>query len=476
MTGRWLMASIQMTFAIMPAAIYWFAGYELAHGTRRSRSARSSRSRPCRRGCSSRSAAAVGSASTSRPRWRCSTGSSSTSTCRSTSSSARTRDARRRARRRALRGRLVPLRRGAVDAARRSTRRSRRGRRTAVVGETGSGKTTLGYLVSRLYERSAGGVTIDGVDIRDLTLRLAGGDGRRRLAGDLPVPRLDPREPPLRQARRDRRGDRGGGAGRADPRADLLAPRGLRHDGRRARLPLLRRREAADRDRPRGPAQPADPRPRRGDLGARHRDRARRAGGARRARRGAARRSRSPTGSRRSATPTRSSCSTAGRSSSAAPTTSCVALGGRFAALLAARRADEDRPEASAGSPPHWREPADHRRQAPPTIVGRPRPRVVDSALCRRVDVQTHVVDHHRLTQLGQHLVHERLAQILGQLLHVRAEDDRRQELARVLGLLGRRLQPALGGGKPAASRRSRCRLRSGVVPRRLRQSRKCSA
>jgi len=43
------------------------------------------------------------------------------------------------------------------------------GSSTAVVGETGSGKTTLGYLVARLYDAGAGRVTIDGVDIRDLT-------------------------------------------------------------------------------------------------------------------------------------------------------------------------------------------------------------------------------------------------------------------------------------------------------------------
>jgi ATP-binding cassette subfamily B protein len=41
------------------------------------------------------------------------------------------------------------------------------GTRTAVVGETGAGKTTLGYLVARLYEPQAGRVTIDGVDVRD---------------------------------------------------------------------------------------------------------------------------------------------------------------------------------------------------------------------------------------------------------------------------------------------------------------------
>jgi ATP-binding cassette, subfamily B, bacterial len=44
------------------------------------------------------------------------------------------------------------------------------GTRTAVVGETGAGKTTLGYLVARLYEPQAGRVTIDGVDIRDVSL------------------------------------------------------------------------------------------------------------------------------------------------------------------------------------------------------------------------------------------------------------------------------------------------------------------
>ena len=33
MTGRWLMASIQMTFAIMPALVYWFAGFSIAQGS-----------------------------------------------------------------------------------------------------------------------------------------------------------------------------------------------------------------------------------------------------------------------------------------------------------------------------------------------------------------------------------------------------------------------------------------------------------
>ncbi len=44
------------------------------------------------------------------------------------------------------------------------------GTRTALVGETGSGKTTLAYLVARLYEPQRGAVSIDDVDIRDVTL------------------------------------------------------------------------------------------------------------------------------------------------------------------------------------------------------------------------------------------------------------------------------------------------------------------
>jgi ATP-binding cassette, subfamily B, bacterial len=44
------------------------------------------------------------------------------------------------------------------------------GRTLALVGETGSGKTTLAALISRLYDPTSGTVSIDGIDIRDLRL------------------------------------------------------------------------------------------------------------------------------------------------------------------------------------------------------------------------------------------------------------------------------------------------------------------
>jgi ATP-binding cassette subfamily B protein len=45
------------------------------------------------------------------------------------------------------------------------------GETVALVGLTGSGKTTLAMLVPRLYDVSKGCVRIDGVDVRDVTLR-----------------------------------------------------------------------------------------------------------------------------------------------------------------------------------------------------------------------------------------------------------------------------------------------------------------
>ena len=43
------------------------------------------------------------------------------------------------------------------------------GTKTAIVGATGSGKTTLGYLAARLYDPERGAVRIDGTDVREAT-------------------------------------------------------------------------------------------------------------------------------------------------------------------------------------------------------------------------------------------------------------------------------------------------------------------
>ncbi|GAW42258.1 Putative multidrug export ATP-binding/permease protein [Brevundimonas sp. SH203] len=47
--------------------------------------------------------------------------------------------------------------------------RIKAGTHTAIVGSTGSGKSTLGYLVARLYDPDRGRVTLDGVDLKDFS-------------------------------------------------------------------------------------------------------------------------------------------------------------------------------------------------------------------------------------------------------------------------------------------------------------------
>ncbi|MCH3968432.1 MAG: ABC transporter ATP-binding protein/permease [Atopobiaceae bacterium] len=44
------------------------------------------------------------------------------------------------------------------------------GRTTAIIGSTGSGKSTLVQLIPRLYDVTAGSVTMDGIDVRKMTL------------------------------------------------------------------------------------------------------------------------------------------------------------------------------------------------------------------------------------------------------------------------------------------------------------------
>ena len=52
-----------------------------------------------------------------------------------------------------------------------SSSTSQAGSTIALIGHTGSGKTTLTSLVPRFYDVTSGRVTIDGADVRDVTLR-----------------------------------------------------------------------------------------------------------------------------------------------------------------------------------------------------------------------------------------------------------------------------------------------------------------
>jgi len=171
MAGRWRMASVQMSFAIMPAAVYWFAGYSIVHG---------------------HNAISIGTvvAFTTLQTRLLFPMQQLLSVGLEVQTSL------------ALFGRIFEYLDLPVDIVERPGARTLSdvrgdvqledvwfryardapwtlqeinaevpaGTRTALVGETGSGKTTLAYLVARLYETQRGCVSIDGVDIRDMTL------------------------------------------------------------------------------------------------------------------------------------------------------------------------------------------------------------------------------------------------------------------------------------------------------------------
>ena len=227
-----------------------------------------------------------------------------------------------RPRRRHPRGRLVRVRGRAQTCCTTSTCTSRPAPRLALVGETGSGKTTLAGLVARLHDPTSGRVLVDGVDVRDVRLAdLAHVVGV--VSQDTYLLHASVREN-LRHARPGATDVEIEEACRAARIHDVLAglPDGLRHRGRRPRAPVLRRRAAAARHRADAAPRPRGARPRRGHQRARQRDRARRPGCPRPRGPRAGRPSRSPTGSRRSATPTRSRSSTTAGSSSSGRTTS----------------------------------------------------------------------------------------------------------------------------------------------------------
>src|SRR5579859_4394576 len=81
------------------------------------------------------------------------------------------------------------------------------GQLVALVGPSGAGKTTISYLIPRLYDVTGGSVQIDGVDVRQVRqASLAAAIGF--VTQELPVPRQHPGQHPLRPCWRLHGGDR----------------------------------------------------------------------------------------------------------------------------------------------------------------------------------------------------------------------------------------------------------------------------
>ena len=131
------------------------------------------------------------------------------------------------------------------------------GRTVALVGATGSGKTTLAALVARLYDPTAGRVLIDGADLREVEV----GSLRRAIAitGDDPFLFSTSVHANIAYARPTRPSEEVREAARraAGGRLHRAPPRRLRHARRRARPDALGRPAPADRDRARDPRRPA---------------------------------------------------------------------------------------------------------------------------------------------------------------------------------------------------------------------------
>jgi ATP-binding cassette, subfamily B, bacterial len=167
MAGRWVMAMIQTSFAVMPAAVYWFGGLALAHGS------------------TAVSIPMLVAFTTLQTRLFFPVGSLLGVGLDVQTSLAlfdrifeyldqpidivEKADAAAAGRAGDVVFESVSFRYGDEWTLRDVSFTVPAGSKTALVGETGSGKTTLGYLAARLYEPDRGRITIDGVDIRELS-------------------------------------------------------------------------------------------------------------------------------------------------------------------------------------------------------------------------------------------------------------------------------------------------------------------
>ena len=200
MIGRSFFALVGTFFSITPALVYLVAGWVNSNaGRTSSRRGCSSASPRCSRGSSSRSARCCRSRPRCSPRSRCSIGSSSTWTCRTRSRTRRMpcaiHDVTGRVRLRDVRFRYEeppPEERGGIPVSPDASPLGdddpvprewtldgvdldiRPGQLAALVGPSGAGKTTVTYLVPRLYDVQEGAVEIDDLDVRKITLESLG--------------------------------------------------------------------------------------------------------------------------------------------------------------------------------------------------------------------------------------------------------------------------------------------------------------
>ena len=156
----------------------------------------------------------------------------------------------------------------------------RAGQVVALVGLSGAGKTTLVNLIPRFFDVTEGAILIDGVDIRDVTLKslrdqIALVTQETVLFDDTIAANIAYGAPTRPRA------DRGGRPRRARRRVHRRSGRRLRRAHRRARPAAVGRPAAAAGDRARDSEGLSAARARRGDLVARRRIRAARAGRAR---------------------------------------------------------------------------------------------------------------------------------------------------------------------------------------------------